>query len=82
MIVLRFVRQLRVIPGWGPMLIAVVHTWQDATVLLYLAVMMCFILACAFTFEVAFGLENSNFSTITRAFNSLFRMVRPRVGCM
>ena len=29
-IVLRFVKQLRLLPGWGPMLIAVVRTWQAA----------------------------------------------------
>ena len=42
-IVLRFVKQLRLLPGWGPMLIAVVRTWQDVTVQLYLGVMLIFI---------------------------------------
>ena len=62
--------------GCVAQLIAVVKTWQDATVVLYVGVMMCFILACAFTFEIAFGLEEGNFSTISRAFMALFRMVR------
>jgi hypothetical protein len=83
LVVIRFVRELRIIPGWGPMLIAVVKTWHDATVVLYVGVMICFILACAFSFEIAFGIESGNFSSISRSFMSLFRMVRARFdeGC-
>ncbi len=54
-----------------------VKTWHDATVVLYVGVMLCFILACAFSFEIAFGIEQGNFSSITRSYMSLFRMV----GC-
>jgi hypothetical protein len=32
--VLRFVRHLSLLPGLGPMLLAIVKTWHDATVIL------------------------------------------------
>ena len=76
LIVIRFIKYLRVIPGWGPMLLAVVDTLRDSTVLLYLAVMVGLQLACAFAFYVAFGGENNHFSSITRSFITVFRMVR------
>jgi hypothetical protein len=77
LIIIRFIKYLRVIPGWGPMLLAVVDTLRDATVLLYLAVMLGLQIACAFAFHVAFGAENNHFSSITRAFITVFRMVCP-----
>lgn len=75
MIVIRFIKYLRVIPGWGPMLLAVVDTLRDSTVLLYLAVMMGLQLACSFAFHIAFGADNNHFSSITRSFITVFRMV-------
>jgi hypothetical protein len=35
LLVLRFVRHLSLLPGMGPMLLAIVKTWHDATVILY-----------------------------------------------
>lgn len=75
LVVLRFIKYLRVIPGWGPMLLAVVDTLKNATVLLYLAVMMGLQLACAFAFNIAFGADNNYFSSITRSFTTVFKMV-------
>jgi hypothetical protein len=82
LIVIRFIKYLRVIPGWGPMLLAVVDTLRDSTVLLYLAVMIGLQLACAFAFHIAFGSENNHFSSITRSFITVFRMVRKHTAAL
>jgi hypothetical protein len=78
LLVLRFVRHLSLLPGLGPMLLAIVKTWQNATVILYLGAMIGFVLACAFAFQIAFGAENPNFSSISRSFMALFQIVS---GC-
>jgi hypothetical protein len=75
-LVLRFIRHLSLIPGMGPMLLAIVKTWFDGTVILYLGAMLGFVLACAFAFEIAFGAEDQDFASMSRSFMSLFRMVR------
>ena len=75
LLVLRFIRHLRLLPGMGPMLLAIVKTWQHATVILYLGAMIGFVLACAFAFQIAFGAENTNFSSMSRSFMALFQMV-------
>ena len=57
------------------MLMAVVLTWQDVTVVLYLGVMMGLVLAFAVAFHVAFGSENVRYYSLVRSMGSLFRMV-------
>jgi hypothetical protein len=79
--VLRFIQYIFLIPGLGPMLLAIVKTWYDATVILYLSAMIGFVMACAFAFQIAFGAENANFGSMSRSFMSLFRMVR-RASCL
>jgi Polycystin cation channel len=74
-IIIKFIKYLRVIPHWGPMLLAVVDTMRDSAVLLYLLVLLALQLACAFAFHIAFGGENNHFSTMSRSFISMFRMV-------
>jgi hypothetical protein len=80
-IIIKFIKYLRVIPHWGPMLLAVVDTMRDSAVLLYLLVLLALQLACAFAFHIAFGGENNHFSTMSRSFISMFRMVGWCVAC-
>jgi hypothetical protein len=65
---------LRFVPGWGPMLIAVVLTWRDQIVLLYLTILVGLTAGFSTAFVVAFGQEDPNFSTFPRALLSLLRI--------
>lgn len=77
MVVLRLVKYLRLIPRWGPMMVAVLMTWQDLFVQLYLAVALGLTACIAVSFHVAFGSESPAFSSLSASFLSLFSMVRP-----
>ena len=79
LLVLRFIQHLRLLPGMGPMLLAIVKTWHDVTVILYLGAMIGFVLACSFAFQIAFGAENPNFSSMSRSFMALFQIVRAQL---
>lgn len=77
LVVLRLIKHLRFVPRWGPIMVAVVLTWQDIYVQLYLAVALGLTMGFAVSFHVAFGAELPAFSSIARSFASLFDMVRP-----
>eukprot|EP01138_Halocafeteria_seosinensis_P013740 gb/GECG01014031.1/.p1 GENE.gb/GECG01014031.1/~~gb/GECG01014031.1/.p1 ORF type:complete len:2125 (+),score=205.59 gb/GECG01014031.1/:1-6375(+) len=72
LMIIRFVQYLRLIPGWGPMLLAFLMTWQDRIVMLYLSVMAMLIFTFGISFHVAFGTENPEFTSVLRSFYSLF----------
>lgn len=65
---------MRFVPGWGPMLIAVVLTWRDSVVLLYLFVLIGLVCGFGASFVIAFGQEDPNFSSFPRAIISLIRV--------
>lgn len=56
------------------MLIALVLTWLNQVVLLYLFVLVSLIAGFSVAFMIGFGLEDPNFSTFPRALLSLFRI--------
>lgn len=72
LMIIRFVQYLRLIPEWGPMLLAFLMTWQDKIVMLYLSVMTMLIFTFGIAFHVAFGTENPEFASVLRSFYSLF----------
>lgn len=68
----RLGRYLQLIPVWGSMLQAVLDTAVNATVLLYLLVMMGILFVFAMSLHVALGLENPSFATLWRSMLSMF----------
>lgn len=75
LVVLRLVKHLRFIPKWGPIMVAVLLTWQDTYVQLYLAVALGLTACFGVAFHVAFGAELPAYSSLPAAFKSLFDMV-------
>ncbi len=65
---------VRLVPGWGPTLIAVVLTWRDPVVVLYLFVLIGLTAGFGAAFVVGLGTEDPNFSTFPRALLSMFRV--------
>lgn len=72
--VVRIIKYLRILPGWGPMVVAVLMTWQDASVLTYLAVSLGLTFSLSVAFHAAFGAEVLEFSSIPNSFYVLFTM--------
>ncbi len=71
---IRTVKVMRSVPNWGPTLIAVVLTWTNPVVILYLIVLVGLTAGFAIAFLVAFGAEDPNFSSFGRSFISLIRV--------
>ena len=72
----RVIKYLRVFPYWGPMVVAVIMTWLDPSVILYLIVAVGLTAAMAVAFLVAFGTQVLEYSTIPESVFTLFTMVR------
>ena len=68
------VQVMRSVPNWGPTLIAVILTWTNPVVILYLSVLLGLTAGFAVAFLVAFGAEDPNFASFGRAFVSLVRV--------
>ena len=76
LIVVRFIKYLRLMPGWGPMVVAIIITAFHPNVVLFLGVGLVLMLGFSVAFHVAFGSEAFQFSSIISTFRSLFNMVR------
>ena len=57
------------------MVVAIIMTWRDPSVLLYLGVSIVLTFAFAISFHVAFGSQSPQFSSLLTSFVSLFNMV-------
>ena len=75
LLVVRAVRYARLIPGWGPILMAIISTLTDGAVVLYLAVLLVLIFAIGISQFVAFSAENVFFPSILVSFESLYTMM-------
>jgi ankyrin repeat protein len=74
LIIFRFIKYARLIPGWGPILLSIIMTIQDVSVILYTAVMIGLTLAFSIAHHVAMGTESAYFSSIVVSFEQLFAM--------
>lgn len=70
---IRFIKYLRLIPSWGPMVLAVVLTLQNMDVILYLCVMICAMSLFAIAYTVLNATTNIQYATFFSSFYSLFR---------
>jgi len=70
----RVIKYLRIFPYWGPMVVAVVMTWLDPSVILYLGVTIGLTAALAVAFLVAFGAQVVEFSSLPASVFTLFTM--------
>jgi len=75
LLVVRFIKYLRLTPGWGPMVVAIIITAFHPNVILFLGVGLVLMLGFSISFHVAFGSETSQFASIAETFRSLFNMV-------
>lgn len=69
---LRFIKYLRLVPGWGPMILAVLRTIVDIDVLLYICVFFFLMLILSFSYVISYGVEIFTFSEILTTFFHLF----------
>jgi hypothetical protein len=74
LLVVRAVRYARLVPGWGPILMAVVSTVTDSAVLLYACVLMVLQFSIGVAHSVAFSSDNAYFSSVLNSFYNLFAM--------
>lgn len=72
MLVIRFVKYLRLIPGSGPLAIGILETSLNPTVLMYLAVLLGLQFSFAVGFHIAFGSLVAEFDTVFHSFLALF----------
>lgn len=70
---LRLVKYIRVIPTWGPMLLAVISTLENGDVLLYMLVVFYLIFVSAFAFCILYSTEHPLHLTYIHSFYIAFR---------
>lgn len=69
---LRFIKYLRLIPVWGPMVLAVIQSISARDVLLYIFVFFLMMIILCFSYDVSFGVEVEVFSQLVTSFFELF----------
>ena len=74
LLVIRGVRYARLIPGWGPVLMAIISTVTDVAVLQFLLVLLILIFAIGIAHFVAFAAESVYFGSLILSFENLFFM--------
>jgi hypothetical protein len=74
LLVIRAVRYARLVPGWGPILMAVVSTLTDSAVLLYGGVLLVLTFGIGVAHQVALSSDNPYFSSVITSWENLFAM--------
>lgn len=74
LLVIRGVRYARLIPGWGPVLMAIISTVTDVAVFQFVLVLLILIFAIGIAHFVAFAAESVYFASIILSFENLFFM--------
>lgn len=69
---LRFIKYLRLIPVWGPMVLAVIQSISARDVLLYIFVFFLMMIILCFSYDVSFGVEVEVFAQLITSFFELF----------